>query len=256
MFSCCSSWDLLQRSPLLDAPGESGSPGETSGPEESEDPTVVQVYQSGRAGCKGPGQGRLLLADARESFWSPGVVLLFPDGSWDKIHLVFFYYLNVWNIKLNNETGASTAIRATKNSSEPSRSPVVVRPVTPVVPVIVVLIRPFPWGDVVAVSTRAAVHVSVWAPIIVVLVAVLFVRVMSVSLPGLVAVAWIRVFTVPLPISSLCDETQKKISLKLKTEMVYKWKEINAHYPSMCRRFYQSQSHLPSPPKCRLLGLL
>lgn len=210
MFSCCSSWDLPQHSPLPDAPGESASPGETSGPEGSEGPTVVRVYQSGRAGCKGPGQRRLHLADALESFWSPGVVHLFPDGSWDKIHLVFFYYLNAWNIKLNNQTGASTANRATKNRcSGPRSSPVVVRPVTPVVPVIVVLIRPFPGGDVVAVSARAAVHVSVWAPIVVVLVAVLFVWVMAVSLPGLVAVAWIRVFTLPLPISPLCDETHK-----------------------------------------------
>lgn len=210
MFSCCSSWDLLQRLPLLDTPGEIGSPGETSGPEESEGPTVVRVYQSGRDGYKSRGQGHLLLADALESFWSPGVVLLFPDGSWDKIHLVFFYYLNAWNIMLNNETGVCTAIRATKNLClAPRSSPVVVRPVTPVVPVIVVLIWPFPGGDVVAVSTWAAVHVSVGAPIIVVLVAVLFVRVMSVSLPGLVAVAWIRVFTVPLPISPFCDETHK-----------------------------------------------
>lgn len=68
MFSCCSSWDLLQCSPLLDAPGESASPGETSGPEESEGPTAVQVSQSGRGGCKGPGQGRRLLADAPKSF--------------------------------------------------------------------------------------------------------------------------------------------------------------------------------------------
>lgn len=70
MFSCCSSWNPLQRLPLPDAPGESGSPGETSGPEESEGPTVAGVFQSGRAGCKGPAQERrlLLLADALESF--------------------------------------------------------------------------------------------------------------------------------------------------------------------------------------------
>lgn len=68
MFSCCSSWDLLRCLPPLDAPGESGSPGETSGPEESEGPTVVRVYQSERAGRMGPSQGRLLLADALESF--------------------------------------------------------------------------------------------------------------------------------------------------------------------------------------------
>lgn len=67
MSSCCSSWDLRRRWPPLDAPGGSGSPGETSGPEESEGPTVVPVYPSGRAGCKGPGRWRLLLADALES---------------------------------------------------------------------------------------------------------------------------------------------------------------------------------------------
>lgn len=68
MSSCCSSWDLPQRSPLLDAQGESGSPVETSGPEKSEGPTVVLVYQSGKVCCKGPGRTLLLPADALESF--------------------------------------------------------------------------------------------------------------------------------------------------------------------------------------------
>lgn len=67
-FSCCSSWDLLQRCPLLDAPGESGSPVETSGPEKSEGPTVVRVYLSGKVCCKGPGRMCLRLAGALESF--------------------------------------------------------------------------------------------------------------------------------------------------------------------------------------------
>lgn len=67
-FSCCSSWDLLQRSPPLDARGGSGSPAETSGPERSEGPTVVRVYLSGKVCCKGPGRMHPPLADALESF--------------------------------------------------------------------------------------------------------------------------------------------------------------------------------------------
>lgn len=119
-------------------------------------------------------------------------------------------------------------------------SPVVVRPVAPVVPVVVVLVRAFSGGDVVAVTTGAAVHVSVRAAVVVVLVAVRFVLVVAVSLPGLVAVAWIRVFTVPRPVPPLCNEAGRNYPI-----------ERSLRPSSVLLR-----PRLPSPPKWRLEAAL
>lgn len=75
---------------------------------------------------------------------------------------------------------------------------------SPVVPVVAVLVvRSFPRGAV-AVAARAAVRVSVGPPVrVVILVAMLVVGVMPVSLPRLVAVSWVHVLSVPLPVSSV-----------------------------------------------------
>lgn len=83
----------------------------------------------------------------------------------------------------------------------------------PVVPVVaVLLIRPFSRGGVVAITARAAICVSMWTSIaIVILVAMRVVWMMPVSLPRLVAVAGVTVFSVPLPVSSICDEIRKKL---------------------------------------------
>lgn len=82
---------------------------------------------------------------------------------------------------------------------------VVIGPVAPVVPVVaVLLIRPLAWGAVVAVTPRAAVHVSVWTSVtVVIFVAVLVVLMMPVPLPRLVAVTGVIVFAVPLPVASI-----------------------------------------------------
>lgn len=87
-----------------------------------------------------------------------------------------------------------------------SESPVVIGSVTPVVPIIaVLLIRPFSRGGVVAVASGAAICVSVWTAFtIVILVAMCVIWMMPVSLPRLVAVAGVTVFSVPLPFSSVC----------------------------------------------------
>ena len=81
---------------------------------------------------------------------------------------------------------------------------------TPVVPVVAVLIiRPFSRGAVAAVTARAAIHVSVWTPVtVVIFVAVLVILMMSLPLPRLVAVTGVIVFAVPvpLPVSSIYDQ--------------------------------------------------
>lgn len=118
-------------------------------------------------------------------------------------------------------------------------SPVVVRPVAPVVPVVVVLVRAFPGGDAVAVTAGAAVHVSVRAAVIVVLVAMRLVGVVPLPLPGLVAVAWIRVFTVPRPVAPLCNEAGSNCPIR-----------------GSSGAGALAASHLPSLPKWRLLAAL
>lgn len=94
--------------------------------------------------------------------------------------------------------------------------PVIIGSVAPVVPVIaVLLIRPFSWRGVVAIATRAAVHVPVGTSIgVVVLVAMWVIWMMPVSLPRLVAVARITVLSVPLPVPSVCKETVNMDALK------------------------------------------
>lgn len=149
--------------------------------------------------------------------WNPSEVLEWSFSSLMVVGIKFFpspFVIWMPEIPIRRLRAVKTGRANISRGSGWGSSPVIVRPVAPVVPVIVVLVRPLSGGDVVAVTTWAAVHVSVWAAIIVVLVAMLFVLMVSVSLPGLVAVAWIRVFTVPRPVPPLCNETGSNFPMK------------------------------------------
>lgn len=135
-----------------------------------------------------------------------------------------------------------------------SNSPVVIGPVTPVVPVVaVLLIRPFSRGGVVAITSRAAICVAMWTSFtIVILIAMGVIWMMSVSLPWLVAVAGVTVFSVPLPVSSICNEIcQNSCLIFLKADST-----LYSMLISVPAKQQFTIPHIPSFPKCRLLEAL